>query len=323
MITGRSLFSGGEGIGVGMRAAGITVLPGIEINPEFASVAEKNGFPTITANIFDVDPQLLEPTDLLHASPECTRASTANENWGESDLDKALARQIVKFIEILKPAIFTLENVIPYRHFESLQIILDALNLAGYWSQKYHLNAADFGVPQTRRRLFIVASKGWAAPIPTHIAWRSWFSALEDMLPNLPNSTLARWIIERLDLKTPQSILFDCMNSSSEARWRQRSKNEPSITITPKGGIKAFILSDDRPISENIQDQITRYEAWLDRGRIITLSPRALARLQSFPDTYEFPKGKHLSRRIIGNAVPPLMYQRLIQPIVDYKKGAL
>jgi DNA (cytosine-5)-methyltransferase 1 len=56
--------------------------------------------------------------------------------------------------------------------------------------------------------------------------------------------------------------------------------------------------------------------ALLDTGRVVSMTPRALARFQSFPDAYELPDNARLAARGIGNAVPPLLYQRIIEPLV-------
>jgi site-specific DNA-cytosine methylase len=51
--------------------------------------------------------------------------------------------------------------------------------------------------------------------------------------------------------------------------------------------------------------------AWLSQGRVVRMTPRALARFQAFPDTYALPDGAALACRVIGNAVPPLLMQRI------------
>lgn len=172
MITGATLFSGGELAGVGMRNAGIEHRWGIEIRDDVAQVARNNGFNSITANILDVDPTTMEPVEVLHASPVCTRASSANqsaelndEGTKESPLDIAMAEKTAQFIDVIQPRIFTLENVYAYRNFKSFKIILAALNRGGYMWDYDNLNSADFGVPQTRRRLILRAVKGalWLA----------------------------------------------------------------------------------------------------------------------------------------------------------------
>jgi len=59
------------------------------------------------------------------------------------------------------------------------------------------------------------------------------------------------------------------------------------------------------------------WRAWLSRGQVVQMTPRCLARFQSFPDEYILPENKVLACRVIGNAVPPLMYQKIVAQLVE------
>ncbi len=124
MTTIASVFTGGGGIEVGARAAGLTPLWGIEIKDEIAQVARDNGFHVITTDVMEVDPHTLEPPDFFHASPECQRASQANKNKGETSLDIKLGQRTIDFLDVLRPRVFTLENVGNYQRFESFKRIV-------------------------------------------------------------------------------------------------------------------------------------------------------------------------------------------------------
>ena len=159
-VTGATLFSGFDGVGCGMKAAGISHRWGIEWRDDVANVARANGFHSITADILTVDPHDMERVDFLHASPPCTNASVANAKAGETELDKALGCKTAEFVEVLRPTVFTLENVWQYRNFHAYKFILTTLERLGYWIDVQHVNSADFGVPQTRRRMIYAPS--WA-----------------------------------------------------------------------------------------------------------------------------------------------------------------
>lgn len=264
MKTISTMFSGGEGVGVGARMAVLTHLWGIEYDDKIAQVARDNGFNTITADVLEVDPHTLERPDVLHASPVCTRASVANANAEEAELDKATARKTAQFIDVLRPDVFTLENVYPYRNFESFGIITDALTAAGYSWDYWHLNSADYGVPQTRQRLILIAKLGKGQyitpPPPTHhnpadynpaqlsmfapvtLPWVGWFEAIEDLLPTLPESQFADWQLKRL----PEAVKGTFVFEPTEMRdgGIQRLQDEPLCTIkaTRHGNFRAFIL---------------------------------------------------------------------------------
>ena len=89
----------------------------------------------------------------------CKSYSQANANKGEQQLDIDCAIKTAKFIEVLEPPIFTLENVQAYEKSKAFRIILEKLYSLRYWVNYQVLNAADFSVPQSRRRLIIVALK--------------------------------------------------------------------------------------------------------------------------------------------------------------------
>lgn len=111
-----------------------------------------------------------------------------------------------------------------------------------------------------------------------------------------------------------------------------RLQNEPAQTIgANEHGSKAFIVEQqngsrdstirfaDEPVfTQTIYS--TKHpapRAWLQHGRVVAMTPRALARFQSFPDSYRLPDNRTLAAKGIGNAVPPLMYQRIVEGLIQ------
>lgn len=153
MKTIGTLFSGGELVGVGARNAGLKHLWGVEYKDEIAAVARLNGFNTITADVTKIDPRSMEVPDVLHASTVCTRASQANsdaelneEGTKEHNLDIESAEAVVTFINVMRPKVFTLENVYAYRKFKSFNLITSALSRHGYMWDYDNCNSADYGI---------------------------------------------------------------------------------------------------------------------------------------------------------------------------------
>lgn len=420
-----TLLSGGEGIGIGAKAAGLHHLWGIEIDDAIAGVARDNGFNVITAAIQDVDPHTLEIPDVLHASPECMRASNAYNDpeadtleEKECSLDLEVADCIVRYLEALQPRIFTLENVYGYRRFQSFRTIMLALNRLGYFTHYAHLNAADFGVPQTRRRLILRAVRSGLVPmLPAPEPWVGWYAGIEDLIPTLPESKFAPWQLARLSEVLGDSAIFSNQESNDHkggsygvphrrstepaltvtgmsAGWHKafligsqntaqewsnglRDSDEPAMTIGTKQNPRAFILSNaatewgdgvrgpDEPVHtvteqsngrtrafvvgdqfgkpsdgsgetripqvRNQNDPIFTvtavnkgdWRAWLERGHVVKMTPRCLARFQSFPDSYRLPDHNGLACRVIGNAVPPLLYEKLVRDLIRQCTGRL
>ena len=339
-MTFASLFTGGGGADIGAMQAGLTPIWGIEHAPDIADVARKNlGHDVICADVLTVDPRNLPRPDVLHASPPCPNFSTAKAGAEETPLDIALAAKGAEFISALQPSLFTLENVRDYAHSKSLKIIVAALNGCGYAVNSWVLNAADYGVPQTRKRLIVVARRDGVKPQkpqPTHTEtptplfdhrrqWVGWYEAIADLIPNLPESQLAPWQIARmpaqntsrdatiLDAEQPSStvicgmghrpshmpfVLVDDSGNSNCTTITTRTKEKPSFTVTASRGICRAVVGI----------------------RTVAISPRCLARFQSFPDSYMLPDSLSLAVRIVGNAVPPLLYAAVAKSFATASK---
>lgn len=331
-----SLFSGGGGFDLGAIAAGLNHAWGLEYDPRIAEVYRENIGPCHNLNILDADPMKFEKIDWLHASPVCKSFSPANKNKGELQLDIDCAKKVSDFIETLQPKYFSLENVEAYRRSRSFNLIVDTLNRLGYWVNWQVLNAADFGVPQSRRRLILLAIKGgFLPPLPLKEKHRGWYEAISDLVYDLPDSPLAIWQ-EKLLPDTFKNLLI---HPTDQRTMPVIDGDVPSFTITTNQGgnkIKAFLVEStgarsDRPLQIRESDEPCwtiramgkdghwhRSNALLENSRTVALNIRCNARLQSFPDDYRFPDENALAGVIIGNSVPPLMSEKLVGNVLQF-----
>lgn len=439
-ITGGTYFSGGDLVAEGMRAAGITPLFGVEIDDAKAEVARVNGHNVLTADVCEINPEDLPRVDVFHASPECKNASTAKTDGKESPEDMQSALALCKYIEHHLPRVVTLENVWGYRKFDAFAAILKTLTRCGYRWDYWHLCAADYGVPQTRKRLILIASTEFqpTKPLETHtekpipmfetlLPWVGWYEAIADLIPTLPASKFADWQLERLPLKI-MTFLSDSLNYSSSSPNREqtkpamtviahspqhpaplgfimgnqesddgrggtyltvtalagnqpkgfivsateqridtarpsdvpmrtlkgtgerlpraflmqvqgeggdgiRSPDEPMQSVTAAhgankyraflvgdqhshGGDKAMVRDGDEPAFVADTRPAAKTRAWLDCGKVVKMTPRALARFQSIRDSYILPARTALACEIIGNAVPPLLAEKIYRHIL-------
>lgn len=401
-----SLFTGFGGWDIGAQAAGLELAWGVEYDPEIAAVANANlGGHVRVADILEIDPASLERVDVLHASPPCPNFSVAKRDRGETERDIAMGRKVADFIRHHQPRIFTLENVYGYRQSESWAIIRETLAEEGYWVDMQHVNAGDFGVPQTRRRMIVRAVLGgWVPHLPPPEPWIGWYAAIQDILHTLPPSQFAPWQIKRLppeivdyiaqvqgensgilekDAPAPtvpakyRAMLVGGANTSdaqaapgvgvsgideptmtvnssnSDSRWRallvngQGAGNEwseifqeadrPVNTITAtegdKGRKKALLIDGktsktgtamqamlaDEPARTVIGSDAARRDsrAMSTEGRVVAMTPRAIARFQTFPDWYELPDSVRLATKGIGNAVPCLLAEKILRQLVE------
>ena len=359
MTTIATLFSGFGGVDIGAMQAGLTPLWSIEYDAAIAKVAASNfGHRIHVGDILECDPHDFERVDVLHASPPCPNFSVANTASSETELDIALAAKVVEFIAVLQPSIFTLENVWAYRQSSSWQRINDALWELGYWVAVDHVNAADHGVPQTRKRMIVRAIKGGFVPyLPEPVRWVSWYEAIEDILHTLPESQFAPWQMARMP-ELMRSFLMQVQGEAGDGvRWDtepmqtvtvahgaakyrafivpggndsfpQRDDSEHGFTIVAGhggGGCRAWLVNESSTMEVRAADgssaaQVASYRNTGQRGligdgHVVAMTPRALARFQSFPDWYQLPSNARLAAKGIGNAVPPLLYQRVIESL--------
>jgi len=409
-----SLFTGFGGADIGAFDAGFTPIWGVEFDPAIAEVAKLNGAHVLVDDVRRVNYAALPAPDLLHASPVCKNASIAKRDGGEAAEDIETAEAVIRAVNALKPRAFTLENVRGYREFQSFKNILAALHADGYAVAVDVLNSADYGVPQTRERLFVIARHDGKRPhFPAHThapadeisplfddrqPYVGWLAAIADLVDDLPDTEFAPWQLERMPAHLRDSVYFGAggfdggvvqsaksspaftvtanANQASQLRafivdgqphfgsdnTSVRTCDEPSQTITAtqtKRPLRAFVVggqdgqtrADNEPVN-TISGNADRSRAFLAtteqvirewtvrdgdqpamtvkatamhrpitspkagvNGRIVKLSPRCLARFQSFPDTYILPEKPSLAVRGIGNAVPPLMYQRIAETL--------
>lgn len=182
------LFCGCGGISVGIENAGYKVIAGIDIEKKYIS-SFKHNFPnaqaltiditTITPNEFmmllDIKPTQL---DLLVGGPPCQGFSknVPRKNRFLEDPKNLLVKSFLDYCEALKPEMLLMENVAEMKNgFEEAysQEIISRLNDAGYTITTAVLNAADYGIPQRRRRAFFLANRlgfEFSVPPSTHKA---------------------------------------------------------------------------------------------------------------------------------------------------------
>jgi DNA (cytosine-5)-methyltransferase 1 len=251
-----------------------------EINPAACKTYKQNiGDHIITADVKDVLDQLPDTADVVIGGFPCQDISINGKMLGINGKRSGLYTYIVKTIEKVKPKIFVAENVgglLLKQNEYSLKKILEDFRSLGYdVSDPKSYNAADYGVPQTRERVFIVGTqKGlskFSPPLPTH---RSPITAKE-----------AIGDLEGREQDKAFSHIWSLANVSGEQGNRRLLADRPGYTIRAE-------------CHGNIQ-----FHYALSRR----ISMREAARIQSFPDTFIFPCKLRETERQIGNAVPPVL----------------
>jgi DNA (cytosine-5)-methyltransferase 1 len=177
-----SLFSGAGGMDIGIRQAGFDVIAEIEFDEHCVATLraaverDKTKTKVFHADIKTIDPDKLMSElgiesgelDLLFGGPPCQSFSLAGKQLGLSDKRGPLLFEIIRFAEKIQPRVILLEQVKGLlsakgdnnRRGEVFEVFLTELENIGYTPKWRVIMAADFGVPQLRERLFVVATRG-------------------------------------------------------------------------------------------------------------------------------------------------------------------
>lgn len=338
-MIGIDLFSGAGGMSLGASWAGIDVRVAIELHSAAAATIAHNhkGCLTIQGDMryisslanFRVKSQEL----VVFGGPPCQAFSTSNQRTRGPNNDRNfLFRDFLKFVQVQQPDWIVFENVQGILEKGSIAYVREIerkLKKLGFKLASGVLDAADFGVPQHRKRFFILGSRNHNTldmPGKPEAARVSVEDAIDD-LPILENGA---------DVCTPpyrkqalSAYAKKMRGTRSHCSNNLVSDNAPLVTSRykhiPQGGnwsdiprhmMKSYAdptrchtgiyhrLKGNEPsvVIGNFRKNMLIHPTQ-DRG----LSVREAARLQSFPDWYEFIGTIGLQQQQVGNAVPPLL----------------
>lgn len=166
------MFCGGGGSSWGARAAGAEIVCGIDAW-DVATRTFADNFPgalavnrRMDATTTPADLGIKGPVDLLLASPECTNHTCARGSRPRDEESRSTANYVLRFAEDLSPRWIVVENVVQMRSWNGYPALIKGLEDLGYFVRPEIVDAAAFGVPQTRRRLFLICDReGVPAPL--------------------------------------------------------------------------------------------------------------------------------------------------------------
>ena len=167
------LFCGAGGSSFGARNAGVEIVAGFDLW-NTAIKAYSTNFPT--AKTFEGDLRNLVPSevkkeigkiDLLLASPECTNHSVAKGSKERDEASKETAFEVIRYAREFRPKWMVIENVVEMQSWSGHSKLLKELWDLNYFVKEIELNSADFGVAQSRERLFLLCSLSGEASMHT------------------------------------------------------------------------------------------------------------------------------------------------------------
>jgi len=322
-----SLFSGAGGMDLGMEAAGFTTRLCTDLDYHScqtlinnrdrlqksehmrflkeANIVQKNIKEYPSEQILSDAKLKKGKVSLVYGGPPCQSFSVFGQRKGMEDPRGTLLWDYIRVIRDIEPTAFIFENVAGLLTVGDGKVFESFLSEVGkshtgeqvYNTAYYLLDTANFGVPQFRSRLIIFGTKGKAISMPsqTHsvdnIIGFLPANTVEGVLRNMP-SLPCNTLTNHVGRKHGQEIIMRYSNLSfgerdSKTRINRLNPDKPSYTIvvgSDKGGGKGHV------------------HPYLPRE----VTPRESARIQTFPDYWEFSGTSRHPIRQIGNAVPPL-----------------
>jgi DNA (cytosine-5)-methyltransferase 1 len=351
VVTAVDLFCGAGGLSRGMDRAGFRVLLAVDSDKAaIETYREALGHPTervdVTAGVN------LPAADVVVGGPPCQGFSSAGSRR-EGDRRNTLVGWYAQTIATMRPRAFMFENVEGFLTGEGGRWVTDLLEPileAGYRVHLRKVNAADYGVPQHRKRVIAIGGLGWTPtfPDPTHSAFGAPGARLTarnlpptptvcdaigdlphpaDTLPGTPEDHYSRPLSSldaaRCQLLAPGQTMRDLPqelwhDSFGRRAFRRVMDGTPSDR---RGGAPAGLrrLHGGQP-SKAITSAAVREFIHPTEDRPLTL--REAARLQTFPDEFTFRGNSSDRAQLIGNAVPPLLAEIFARQLfVDLMRG--
>jgi DNA (cytosine-5)-methyltransferase 1 len=322
------LFCGAGGLTYGLETAGISVKLGVDIDPDCAHPIEANSKARfLQADVASLDKDILNEyltgadftliAGCAPCQPFSTYSRSAKQKHGEKAGEKRnedwrLAEHFGNLIQKLQPDLVAMENVPPLAQQDVFQVFLNKLE--GYWVDWKVIECHTIGLPQTRKRLVLVASKLGPISIPVFDLPRVTIRSAIGKLPEIvaggqdpddklhKSSRLSSINLQRIRCSLPGGTWRD---------WPERLRSSCHLKESGATYPSVYGRMDWESPAPTITTQCFGYGngrfGHPDQDRAISL--REAAMLQGFPRNYAFiPEGDAVSfskvGRLIGNAVP-------------------
>lgn len=304
-----SLFSGAGGLDLGFKMAGHEIIWANDLYEDAVDTYRKNiGNHIVCEDISNIKTKDIPDCDLVMGGFPCQGFSVANTKRHADDERNVLYKQLIRVISDKKPKFFLAENVkgiLNLDHGKVFEMIIQDFESLGYKVKYKLLNAADYGVPQTRLRVIIIGVRNdinweYEYPVATHDkdakdGRKKWVGvgAALSVLPDpdtendFPNHTYSKYKL----------------NINGYLGHRLLDPEKPAPTVTARGDNKGGVVIHPHP------------------NGLRRMSCRELATVQSFPLDYEFCGNNSSVYRQIGNAVPPLLAKAVAEGFNSFREG--
>lgn len=262
----------------------------------------------ITGDITEVDERDIPPFDICLAGFPCQAFSIAGKKQGFNDDYKGRCRgtlffDVARICAYHKPKVIFCENVkglTIHDKGNTFRVITETLEQLGYNVYSKVLNSKDFGVPQNRERIYIVAfrkdiqSSGFTFPTPTD-STKTIADIMEEEVPSV------KYFLSDVYVETLRRHKERHASKGNGFGYIIRGHDEIAGTIVCGGmGKERNLIIDDRLTDFT---PVTHIKGEVNREGIRKMTPREWARLQGFPDSYQFPLADVHTYKQLGNSV--------------------
>lgn len=312
MRTFVDLFCGG-GLGArGAVEAGMTPIVAVDIW-DLACRTYRANFPeaaVLNERIEHIDPlEHCRPgtLDLLLASPECTNHSVAKGAAPRDERSKETALHTVDWIAALRPTWFIIENVKEMKRWGRYQELLGLLRALGYKTNEEVINAADFGAPQARVRLFLIGGLHVEPPqiVPANGTARKTVRQILD-----PDGT---WPMRPVFTKAKADATKERARDAIE---RLGENAEFLIVYYGSGGNKSWQTLDEPLRTVTTIDRFALVKKQGNVWKMRMLQPSELARAMSLPPAHKLSEGTRRERiKLCGNGVCAVVTERIVHQL--------
>lgn len=321
--------SGIGGFRLGLEPLGFKCIGSIEINENSVKTYNTNYKTNHKAqSIFDVKENQIEDHDVLCAGFPCQAFSVAGKQDGFLDPRGSIIFEIIRIIKHKKPKFVFLENVKNLKNHnkgETLNKIFNLLDAAGYIPQFDILNSKDFGVPQNRERIFIIAIRkdcyklDFQFPIPQNIKkpFRDIISKNDYSIPI--SDKWQEYLDYYLGKKTAEELSFDLPKTRKKIERINKGTDLKNCVLTMRSsGIRAYSVEDVLPtLAVSISGGGAMIPVYTKERR--HLSILELKRLMGFPDEFIFTVSRTDAIKQLANAVCPPVIYAVGEQLINYE----
>lgn len=345
------LFCGAGGLSWGMhKNPNFKTMVALDFDEKAATTFKKN-MPDTEVMVGDITDATVKEkivslakqtsVNMIVGGPPCQGYSMKGKKLGLEDSRNFLFREYLDLVERLQPDVFVIENVkglLQSANGWFKDEIVNAIENLGYAVKFGILNAADFGVPQSRERAIFICSKHGSISLPN--ATVTTHTTVRDAIEDLAYLESGEGNFEQKYITKPKSDYQVKIRGKSSKLYNHMASNHKQVAIdklklippeqgkeclpeelhgnqkfkTTWGRLKWDTISPTIDTRFDASSNGTNNHPFLHRA----ITPREAARIQSFDDEFIFMGSKVYIRKQIGNAVPPLLAKAIADQIADY-----